>query len=255
MSPEERGLYDDVTRYLLEPGIVAFAGNQRQLLLLGFHRLMASSTRALALSLSRVAVRLRRMLATKGTDDTTSEALRNFANDLEDPELAEPVELNSSDANHVGHSPEAIRADLARIEGYVHRAEALGNHDSKLRALLRAFTFVTERAKQGLGAGKMVIFTESLVTQEYLRARLLESRLLADADITLFRGTNDSARAKEALTRWRNETPQGEGTKPSPDNAMRLALVHEFKTSSKVLISTEAGAKGLNLQFCDTVVN
>ena len=36
---------------------------------------------------------------------------------------------------------------------------------------------------------------------------------------------------------------------------MRLALVHEFRTRSVVLISSEAGAKGLNLQFCDTVVN
>jgi len=48
MSPEERSLYDDVTRYLLEPGIQGFRGRQRQLLLLGFHRLLASSPRALA---------------------------------------------------------------------------------------------------------------------------------------------------------------------------------------------------------------
>jgi hypothetical protein len=37
--------------------------------------------------------------------------------------------------------------------------------------------------------------------------------------------------------------------------AVRLALVHEFRTRSKVLICTEAGAKGLNLQFCETVIN
>ena len=36
---------------------------------------------------------------------------------------------------------------------------------------------------------------------------------------------------------------------------IRLALVHEFAQRSKVFISTEAGAKGLNLQFCDTVIN
>ena len=37
--------------------------------------------------------------------------------------------------------------------------------------------------------------------------------------------------------------------------AVRLALVHEFRTRSKIFICTEAGAKGLNLQFCDTVIN
>ncbi len=36
---------------------------------------------------------------------------------------------------------------------------------------------------------------------------------------------------------------------------VRLALVHEFRTRSRVFISTEAGAKGLNLQFCDTIIN
>ena len=41
-------------------------------------------------------------------------------------------------------------------------------------------------------------------------------------------------------------------TRPSRDVAIRLALVHEFRTRSRVFISTEAGAKGLNLQFCDT---
>ena len=55
MSPAEKSLYDDVTQYLLEPGILAFQGSQRQLLLLSFHRLMASSTRALAASLEGVA--------------------------------------------------------------------------------------------------------------------------------------------------------------------------------------------------------
>ena len=31
--------------------------------------------------------------------------------------------------------------------------------------------------------------------------------------------------------------------------------MHEFRTRSKVFICTEAGAKGLNLQFCETVIN
>jgi len=49
--------------------------------------------------------------------------------------------------------------------------------------------------------------------------------------------------------------PRDGGQKLNPDIATRLALVHEFRTRSRVFISTEAGAKGLNLQFCDTVVN
>ena len=69
--------------------------------------------------------------------------------------------------------------------------------------------------------------------------------------------TNDSPRAQEALHRWREDVGKNlpPTSKPSPGVAVRLALVHEFKTRSRVFISTEAGAKGLNLQFCDTVIN
>ena len=63
MSSAERTLYDDVTDYLLRPQLHAFHGRSRQLLLLGFHRRMASSTAALAASLDRVASRLRTRLA------------------------------------------------------------------------------------------------------------------------------------------------------------------------------------------------
>ena len=261
MNPEEKALYDDVTRYLLEAGIVAFQGSHRQLLLLGFHRLMASSPRALAVSLQRVATRLRRKLVGEETEKTDRDDAGSVVADLEDedsevgPHAASEVGPDDAESRGPVHSPEGVRAELERIEGFIRRAGTLGADDSKFRALLQALTFVTDRAGHGHGAGKLVIFTESLVTQDYVRDRLVESRLITDSDITLFRGTNDSRRVQQAVERWEQEIPQDEGARPSPDIAARLALVHEFKTRSKVFISTEAGAKGLNLQFCDTVVN
>ena len=62
MGSDERGLYEEVTRYLLEPDLCAFRGGQRRLLLLGFHRRMASSLEALAASLQTVVERLQGML-------------------------------------------------------------------------------------------------------------------------------------------------------------------------------------------------
>ncbi|MBL8112019.1 MAG: hypothetical protein JNK60_03980, partial [Acidobacteria bacterium] len=144
--------------------------------------------------------------------------------------------------------------ELARVEGFIARAVAQRD-DGKSRALLSAAQLILDRGRTGEGSGKLVIFTESLVTQEYLRELL--SRRLRDEEITLFRGENESPRARLALERWLEE----EGSKlpararPSRDVAMRLALVHEFRTRSRVFIATEAGAKGLNLQFCETIVN
>src|SRR5450755_1890086 len=68
MEPREKSLYDDVTAYLLEPRLLAFRGNQRQLLLIGFHRLMASSIAALAASLRKVAQRLELLLQTGASE-------------------------------------------------------------------------------------------------------------------------------------------------------------------------------------------
>ena len=87
MSEAERSLYDDVTEYLLEPSLYAFAGRQRRLLLIGFHRRMASSIDALAASLENVAARLRRLQSGTGSDDTASKVL----SDLEDEDEIDEV--------------------------------------------------------------------------------------------------------------------------------------------------------------------
>jgi hypothetical protein len=246
MSPEERQLYDDVTRYLLEPNLQAFSGKQRTLLLLGFHRRMASSLPALSSSLDKVAERLRRMRDGDGPADDASALLA----DLEDEEVADGgEEPAAADAG-------AISAELERVQSFAARARALPA-DSKAAALIRAVKLVLEQGVLGKSGGKVVIFTESLTTQDYLRRLLLESRVVGDDDVTLFRGSNDSPRARAALERWGEEVGSKlpADSRPTPDVAVRLALVHEFRQRSRVFISTEAGAKGLNLQFCDTVVN
>src|SRR5437016_11711012 len=85
MSEDERSLYDDVTDYLLQPSLYAFSGRQRRLLLIGFHRRMASSIPALAASLEKVAARLQRLQAGLRSD----EAVIDVYHDLEDEDELE----------------------------------------------------------------------------------------------------------------------------------------------------------------------
>src|SRR5215472_8557700 len=85
MSSDERSLYDDVTEYLLQPLLYAFAGSQRRLLLIGFHRRMASSIPALAASLENVATRLRRLQGGLSSNDAVIKEFR----DLEDEDEIE----------------------------------------------------------------------------------------------------------------------------------------------------------------------
>ena len=249
MSAEEKQLYDDVTNYLLSPSLNAFQGRSRQLLLIGFHRLMASSTAALANSLERVAERLRRMR--QGSPDAEpAHLMESLTSDLDDDEMPE---IEDEEDERVGERSATIDDELRRVEDFVRRARSLP-HDSKALSLVQVVRSIGDRRG---GNAKLVVFTESLTTQEFLRDLLIEHAGLEDIEITLFRGHNDSPRARQALRRWQDEVGRHlpKHNLPSPDIAVRLALVHEFKTRSRVFIATEAGAKGLNLQFCDTIVN
>jgi hypothetical protein len=247
MSDDERELYDDVTEYLLQPSLHAFSGRQRRLLLIGFHRRMASSIEALAASLENVAARLRRMQAGLPAGEDANDVLRDLEDEVEIDEPGEEIGTPEDVAT--------VADELALVESFIARARNLPD-DAKARSFQDAIKVIFELGEEGRGSGKAVVFTESITTQEYLRKLLLNSGLL-DHEITLFRGVNDHARAQEALTVWRHEEGMrlAPGVKPSREVAVRLALVHEFRTRSKVLICTEAGAKGLNLQFCETVIN
>lgn len=253
MSPEEKALYDDVTAYLLEPHLCAFKGRQRRLLLLGFHRRMASSLRALAASLRNVADRLRAELG--DDEEAVRQTVLAFVDD-EEEEYEEDRDDDTVDVpEHEDPGARLVRRELERVEEFIRRAESLPG-DSKARALIEAVRLIGERGARGEGSGKVVIFTESLTTQDYLEDLLLADGLEPE-EITLFRGHNESPRAFEALARWEDEVGKTipSYNQPSRSIAIRLALVHEFKTRSRVFISTEAGAKGLNLQFCDSLIN
>jgi adenine-specific DNA-methyltransferase len=253
MSDAERSLYDDVTEYLLQPSLYAFAGRQRRLLLIGFHRRMASSIAALAASLANVAGRLRRLQA--GLAEPAAALEMEEFSDLEDDDAIESLEPTGLGDVAPPPDPAGVAGELALVESFIARARSLP-HDAKARSFQEAIKVILDLGRAGQGSGKAVVFTESITTQEYLRRLLLDIGL-RDEEITLFRGVNDSHRASQALANWQQEKDPllAPGAKPSREVAMRLALVHEFRTRSKVLICTEAGAKGLNLQFCETVIN
>src|SRR5437763_2660994 len=181
----------------------------------------------------------------------TNDIVNNLLRDLEDDdEVDEPSEEPAAQLDCAG-----LAAELVRVEDFVARARSLP-HDAKARSFQEAIKVILDLGRDGRGSGKAVVFTESITTQEHLR-RLLLAIGLGEDEITLFRGVNDSERPQQAYARWQQEEGRNlpPGTRPTREVALRLALVHEFRTRSKVLICTEAGAKGLNLQFCDTVIN
>ena len=215
---------------------------------------MGSSIAALAASLRKVAQRLERLLQTGMTEpDTTLLADLDFEDIQSEVTQAEMSEADIDERPPERPDPEKVAKELHRVRDFIQRAETLPR-DSKAEKLLEVTRIIAERPPE---RRRVVIFTESLVTQDYLRRMLVAKGGYAPEAVTLFRGTNESPRANQALERWEEEVGGNLPSyqKPSRTVAVRLALVHEFKTRSQVFISTEAGAKGLNLQFCDTIIN
>jgi hypothetical protein len=261
LTPSERSLYNDITAWLMTPQLFSFTSGTRRLLIVGFHRRMASSLAALRASLDNVANRLREQLAGKDVS-AWDQTIDTFAADLEEADGLESTSLGELDLdeeeapqNDEQRTEDKIQLELNLVDSFIVRAREL-EYDTKADCLLTALSVIQARQKNGSGTGKVVIFTESIQTQEFL-SRLLIDNGYSPKEITLFRGTNNQARAREALKVWQQEVASTLPASQLPTNsvAVRLALVHEFKTRSKVFISTEAGAKGLNLQFCESLIN
>lgn len=233
----EKALYEQVSRWLGQEQMGAYRSGQRKLMALQLRRRMASSVDALAVSLSNLLARMAKIL----DDDSIP--------------LFTPEELELEEVDEKGrYDREQVEQDLAevtRLEGLAQAATRL--EDQKKRLLLEVIEKIGRRAYEGVVSDKVVVFTESLKTLETLAEYLSQHGLAGQ--ITCFSGTNDSAGAHAALARWEAEKGRFLHPKPEKQAAMRGALVYEFQTRTRVLIATEAGAKGLNLQFCNALVN
>ena len=101
-------------------------------------------------------------------------------------------------------------------------------------------------------AQKAVVFTESKRTQKYIAAELRKSGYSED-DILLFNGDFNDTMTKEIYRAWQVKNFGNANYGRSVE--YKHAIVDYFKEHAKILICTDAGSEGLNLQFCNTVIN
>ncbi|MBK8871842.1 MAG: SWF/SNF helicase family protein [Elusimicrobia bacterium] len=125
-----------------------------------------------------------------------------------------------------------------------------------LTALRRGFE-AAAKAQGEKGASnlqpKAIIFTESRRTQEYL-FNILEGTEFK-GKLVLFNGTNNDLRSKEIYKAWLQKHAGTDRITGSPTADMRAAIVERFRDDAAIMIATEAAAEGINLQFCNVVVN
>jgi len=256
-TDEEVELYEKVSAYLQRPHLAAIVATQRNLMVLVYRKLLASSSFAIAATLKKLSENLKSELKLR-EKKVTSEALstesineEELKEEFEESEL-EGIELSQKkEKQHINDSfsDDDIKKEIEELERYYSLATKI-KENTKGKELIGALAELFKQAQKKKWPEKAVVFTESTRTQEYL-SKLLR---LAGISYTEFNGSNNSPEAREAFARWKKEFPEAANQGSSSAN-MRQALIYDFKTNTKVLLTTEAGAEGLNLQFCNIVIN
>lgn len=254
-TPEESEdrLYDLVSEYLRRENLRALPSGQRSLMTLVLRKLLASSTFAIAGALTSISARLKKELDVTGFQkpvtsledelDADYEALDETAEEWEDDADTPPL----SDADRA-----ALAAEIADLDEFARLATSI-QHNAKGKALVQALTIAFAKARELGAEQKAIIFTESRRTQSYL-LRVLADSPFADG-IVLFNGTNTDERSREIYAEWFARHQNTDRVTGSRTADMRSALVDYFRERGRIMIATEAGAEGINLQFCSLVVN
>jgi len=253
-SNEEKELSRLVADYLRRPNLQALPQSQRQLISLVLWKLLASSTYAIAGALETMAKRLRAVLDASPAVDL-ADVLEEDYESL-DETAEEFVEGEESPAlNSTVLSQEERVAISNEIEELLHFQTLATNirENAKGKALLTALDKAFVELERLGAAKKAIIFTESRRTQEYL-LNLLADTPYGDG-IVLFNGTNSGSHAQAIYKDWLKRHEGTDRITGSKTADTRAALVEHFKERGKVMIATEAGAEGINLQFCSLVIN
>ena len=146
----------------------------------------------------------------------------------------------------------AIEAEIKELETFPAICSQY-HQNSKGHALLNALSHGFDKAVELGAAEKTIIFTESRKTQNYLIKLLSENGYMDK--VVLFNGTNTDPLSKTIYAEWAKKHKNTDRVTGSKTADMRAALVDYFHESAKIMIATEAGAEGINLQFCSMVVN
>jgi ERCC4-related helicase len=250
---DETRLYHLVSEYLQRDSLHALPNSQRQLITLVLRKLLASSTFAIAGALESLIRRLKKTLDDKLP--AAAEIVEELDSDYESlEETAEEFGNESADEARRKTAQEiaAIQTEIADLEGFRRLAVSI-TENAKGTALLQALKVAFERLAELGAERKAIIFTESRRTQNYL-LDLLARTELADG-VVLFNGSNADPNARRICNEWIERHRGTDRVSGSRSADTRAALVDWFREYGTIMIATEAGAEGINLQFCSLVIN
>jgi SNF2 family DNA or RNA helicase len=225
LSDEEKMLYNDVSRYVKEQYNKALRSDRRRnvaFALVILQRRLASSTYAILKSLERRKARLDELL--EGAQRTgVNERVFDFeeAEDMSEEDRWKEEEM--WETLSVAENRQELESEITTLGNLIEQARSIIQKESEVKILQLKQTM--ERLNKESPSTKILIFTESKDTLEYLEKRI-RSWVYS---VNVIHGGMD---LEERV------------------NAERV-----FKNETQVMIATEAAGEGINLQFCHLMVN
>lgn len=225
LSTEEKDLYNDVSRYVTQQYNKALRADRRRnvaFALVILQRRLASSTYAILRSLERRRERLTDLL--KGVEKP---AEPEQAYDLEDVEEMSEEERWKAEALwetlSVAENRQELDAEITTLGELIEQAKKIIQSESevKINELKKTMDDLNQKSPKT----KILIFTEAKDTLEYLEKKIR----LWGYSVNVIHGGMGLEERVEAEKIFKNET--------------------------QVMVATEAAGEGINLQFCNLMVN
>lgn len=249
----ETDLYEKVSTYLQDPSTIALGQNGRHLVTLVLRKILGSSSFAVTKTLDKMIRRLeaKRVAGADTLDDIDSlgdeaEDWRETNSGLE----ADVIEGDTDDAESV--DPARLEAEIDRLTDYRDLAASI-SENAKGKALLDCLPSVLDEIVAKGSQRKAVIFTESVRTQTYLRELLEQSDF--EGQTVILNGSNADTDSKALYQAWLQKHGGTNVVSGSKSADIKAAIVEAFCNERTILIATESGAEGINLQFCSLLIN
>ena len=247
LTGEESQLYQRVSAFLKRDPLYSITSNNRNLIILVIRKLLASSSFALIETFKVLKKRLEKLYAgTKSAD--AREGFDLFWSLVEDEIDETEAELQNEEDLVI--EKQHIESELKEVKQIIDVAERIKTN-AKIKALISAIKIAFDYQQEHDISKKILIFTESKRTQKYIAEELRKNEFAED-DVVLFNGDFDDS-MKKIYTDWKAKNYGNRDYGRSVE--AKHAIVDYFRKNAKVLICTDAGAEGLNLQFCNTVIN
>jgi superfamily II DNA or RNA helicase len=227
LSPEEKMLYNSVSQYVNEQYNKALSKDKRRnvaFALIILQRRIASSTYALLRSLTRRRERLQGLMDIALNEEMPQpNATFNFEEVEDEGEEERWREEELWETLSVAENREQLQNEISTLNELIEKAKVLieGENEVKLQQLKKTM----QDFQQKFPGEKVLIFTESKDTLEYLEKRIRSWGYLVNV-------IHGGMRLED-----------------------RVAAETIFKNETQVMVATEAAGEGINLQFCHLMIN